>query len=339
MKALSALLLVGTPALLACHTPRTPTPLPDAIPAGMLPVPTPTAVLAESTDSATQAEFRNVRLHVAPGLVLGIRYLRGQMRSKSTDPVVVFDDKRSFIIHLAAAEVALTMDDLGHLMNDYVFGYHGAPLRDLHFATVGGALRQRGILHKVVDIPFEITAAPSVTSAGKIRLHPTAIRIFKVDGQGLMRALGIKLQRLLDLRRAKGISVEGNDLLLDPDSLLPPPTIEGRLTAVRVQGGEIVQVFGDSGALASLPAFHPPDAAARNYMYFRGGTLRFGKLFMVHADMQLIDADPADPFDFSLDEYNRQLVAGYSKNTPQLGLRVYMPDLGKLKVAAGPLPN
>ena len=64
-------------------------------------------------------------------------------------------------------------------------------------------------------------------------------------------------------------------------------------------------------------------------MHYRGGTLRFGKLTMSDTDMQLIDADPRDPFDFSPEHYQRQLVAGYSKNTPEGGLRVHMPDYRK----------
>jgi hypothetical protein len=61
-------------------------------------------------------------------------------------------------------------------------------------------------------------------------------------------------------------------------------------------------------------------------MYYRGGTLRFGKLTMSDADMQLIDANPRNPFDFYPDRYITQLVAGYSKNTKSGGLKVYMPD-------------
>jgi hypothetical protein len=124
--------------------------------------------------------------------------------------------------------------------------------------------------------------------------------------------------------------VQGNDLLLAPDSLLPPPAISGRVVAARVENGEVVQIFGGGagGAPAATRALAPLDSAAANYMRFSGGTLRFGKLFMVHADMQIIDADAHDPFDFSIDEYNRQLVAGYSKNTLAGGLKVYMPDLG-----------
>ena len=52
---------------------------------------------------------------------------------------------------------------------------------------------------------------------------------------------------------------------------------------------------------------------------------------MNDSDMVLIDADPKDPFDFYLDHYKEQLVAGYSKNTMHDGLRVHMPDYAKLK--------
>jgi hypothetical protein len=66
-------------------------------------------------------------------------------------------------------------------------------------------------------------------------------------------------------------------------------------------------------------------------MYYRGGTLRFGKLTMSDADLALIDLQPADPFDFYQDQYLRQLVAGYSKTTLAHGLNVYMPDYRRLR--------
>ena len=50
----------------------------------------------------------------------------------------------------------------------------------------------------------------------------------------------------------------------------------------------------------------------------------------IETDLQLIDADPKDPFDFSPERYNEQLVAGYSKNTANKGLMVFMPDLNDL---------
>jgi hypothetical protein len=52
---------------------------------------------------------------------------------------------------------------------------------------------------------------------------------------------------------------------------------------------------------------------------------------MRDADLQLIDSDPADPFDFFPMRYNAQLVAGYSKNTPAKGLKTYMPDFADIQ--------
>ena len=55
-----------------------------------------------------------------------------------------------------------------------------------------------------------------------------------------------------------------------------------------------------------------------------------GKLFMVSADMQVIDTDQSDAFDFSIDRYNEQLVAGFDRNRANYGLTVYMRDLEDL---------
>lgn len=46
------------------------------------------------------------------------------------------------------------------------------------------------------------------------------------------------------------------------------------------------------------PVLRRFDSTAPNYMCYRGSVLRFGKLTMVDADLQIADADPKDPFDF-----------------------------------------
>jgi hypothetical protein len=47
---------------------------------------------------------------------------------------------------------------------------------------------------------------------------------------------------------------------------------------------------------------------------------------MQDTDLQIVDAAPDDPFRFDLSQYARQLVAGYSKTMPDLGLVSFMPD-------------
>lgn len=290
-------------------------------------------------DSIVTARFRNVHFHMWPGVALDLDQLTGQMHSTRGDRVVSFDDKTSFLLAIDSGTVGLALDDLGRLMNTYVFAYRGAPLKDLSFEAAGVHLVQRGIVHKVVDIPFELTAEVSATPAGEIRVHPISMKICSIPGKGLMEALGITLAKLLDLRQAKGVRVVDNDLLLDPTKLLPPPAISGHLSAVRVEPHRLVQYFAPAGG--SRLQMLAPDTAVANYMLFRGGTLQFGKLFMVHADMQVIDLSPADPFDFDIGHYHEQLVAGYHRTLPNDALLVFMPDLARLPAqqSAGATPQ
>lgn len=275
----------------------------------------------------TQVEMRNVDFYVDPEVVLHIHRLRGTIRSRAGGPVI-FDDKRSLVIHLATAEVGLTGNDITVLLNKYVFAYKGAPLSRLHVTIAGSQIVLTGMLHKVAMLPFTIRAEVSATPDGHIRMHPVQTRIIGIGVTRLMHGLGMSLEKLMDLSRARGASAKGNDIYLAPDSILPPPAIEGRVTAVRIVGNEMIQTYGGESTPAQLDI---PDPGQRNFMFYRGGTLRFGRLLMLDAEMQIVDLDPADPFKFNLDRYNAQLIAGYSRTLPDLGLEVYMRDIDKVK--------
>jgi len=132
------------------------------------------------------------------------------------------------------------------------------------------------------------------------------------------------------VKQGRGVEIADNDFLLAPAGLLPPPRIEGRVTAVRLEGGKIEQTFGASTRRGRSEPLHPTDPSARNYMFYRGRILRFGKLTMEDADLQIVDADPSDPFDFYLANLNQQLVAGVSRNQADYGLLTVMPDYADL---------
>ena len=116
-----------------------------------------------------------------------------------------------------------------------------------------------------------------------------------------------EMDDMVKIQAGRGIMIDDNDFILDPQWMLPPPRIRGDVTSVRVEGDDIVQVFGTGPAPGRRLL---PYASYPNYMYFRGGNLRFGKLTMADTDLALIDQDPKDPFDFNLERYNVQLVAG-----------------------------
>ena len=278
----------------------------------------------QATDTITHVYMRNVDFYIDPQIPLHIRRLNGTMRAKTGGPIV-FDDKTSFIIHLDAAEAGLAGPGLSLLLNKYVFNYPGAPIKRVTATTSGTQIVLKGTLHKVTDLPFTITASVSVTADARIRVHPTRTEILGLHVDQLMNGLGLTLEKIIDLRKAKGASVKGNDILLDPTAILPPPTMEGTITAVRVQGNEIVQNFGGAGVAVALP-----DPAPANVMFFKGGSIRFGKLLMSDAELEIVDLDPADPFRFDIGKYLPQLVAGYSRTFPSGGLEAFMRDLDKL---------
>jgi hypothetical protein len=296
---------------------------------GTEPMPTPTEAAAKAP---TQTEMRNVWFHIDQDSYLDIHSLRGEMVSKTPGAPLNFDNKLEFILKVDTGTIGMRGASLDVLMNRYIFGYPNAPLRNLHIEMAGKQLKQSGIIHKIVDIPFTMFADVSASN-GLIRIHPTKIDICGINGIGLLKAVGMTLQKMLKMPEERGIKAQGNDLLLDPQRALPPPQVELHLIAVRVEGDELIQVFDAGRHLPELTLPHPEE---KNTMYYRGGTLRMGKLLMVDADMQVVDSDPSDPFDFNIDHYNDQLVAGFVRNQPNYGLLVFMRDFADLGKPARP---
>lgn len=287
----------------------------------------PVSPSADDTPIEVQVQMRNVRLHVDETTVLQIARLRGALVSTRGGHPPVFDDKHSFTVRIDSAQIALSMDSLTRLLNTYVFHYDGSPLKNLTVTADGQRLKLNGTVHKGVDLPFTIIADPSVDADGALRLRAHSIKTLGIPAKGLLTFFGVELENLVNLHGRTGMRVVEDTVVIAPSALVPPPRIEGRLQAVRVEPTRVVQIFGP-GSLLPLKL---PDRSMRNYMYYRGGTLRFGKLTMSDADLALIDASQKDPFDFYQDRYERQLVAGYSKTTVAHGLKVYMPDYYRVR--------
>jgi hypothetical protein len=269
-----------------------------------------------------QVQMRNVDFHVDSSIVLAIRYVRGELRRSSPDHPAFLDDKHSFTLGIDSARIGITPASLSDLLNHYAFAYPGSPLRKLSITIDRGRLKQQGLLR---GISFTVLGDLTLTPDGELRLHPSSVKVAGVSVGGLMKLFGLHLQELVDTRQARGVRIERDDFVISPAELLPPPKIEGRLGAVEVTDSEIVQIFRPLTGRAVEP-LTPPMLRAANYMFFRTGVLRFGKLTMDDTDLLIVDADPGDAFDFFLDHYNAQLVAGSSRNTANHGLIVMMPD-------------
>jgi hypothetical protein len=281
---------------------------------------------SEPADShAVEFAVKNVMYHYTEPVSVHILQLQGSLSPTKPGATVVFDDKNSFILVLASAEISISCNALAQVLNENVFSASDAPIKNLSIESKNNQIIIKGNLPQKANVTFETIGTVSADADGRIRLHADRIKAAHLPVKGLLDLLGIDLPRLIDVHKIQGITIDKDDIILDPEKILPPPHIRGKVTAVRIQGNEIIQTFGSP---------QPSNFAAKqpgNYMAFRHSDMQFGKLTMHDADLIMIDMDPRDPFDFFLDHYQEQLVAGYTKSTPQYGLRTYTRDYNKLR--------
>ncbi len=282
---------------------------------------------AQQTDNVN-VTMRNVDFRFADKIVVHIATLDGKLVS-APGQIAVFDDKTSFHLDLDSASITVDTSNLANDLNDYVFAAADAPLKKLTVATVGDQLVIKGLLARKGDVQFETDGTIAATPEGLIRLHTVKIMALHLPVKGLMDLIGVDIDNLISTKKIQGVTVDKDDLLLDPDVIFPPPKIQGRLTSIRLGAGSLSLQFG-----APSPQNRQSPAAGgcggSNFLYFKGGVVRFGKLTMNDTDLSLVDSAPSDPFDFSIDHYKDQLTAGYAKVTRQGGLCVHMPDFAKI---------
>lgn len=324
-------LICAAPSVLAQNgKPSAPTAGPEApaTPAKQAP-----AAASGNGGTVVRAAMRNVEYHLTDRITIHIVSLDGKLTPKPGQ-IPVFDDKSSFGLDVDSATIILGLTALTNDLNDYVFARPDAPLKHLNASAQDDQLVIKGLLVSKGGVPFETSGTVSVTPEGMIRVHTTKVKALKLPVKGLMDLLGLDTEKLLNTKKVEGVSVDKDDLILDPEKILPPPELHGHLTALKIENGEIHLTFGpENGQAAATPV--PETCPAKNYLHFRGGSVRFGRLTMADTDLELLDSTPADPFDFAMDHYNDQLVAGYSKMTQSGGLCVHMPDYNKLPRRAG----
>jgi hypothetical protein len=170
--------------------------------------------------------MRNVDFRVDQFVVLRIRRLVGALVSTRPGSPPVFDDKTSFVLQITSGEIAIDAAGLSAIMNRYAFAAPDAPMKGVSIEIRGEEIRQKARLRKT-GLPVEIAGRVDATPDGRIRLRPESIRVAHLPVRGLITFLKLKLGKLMDLTKARGVEESGNDLVLSPDAMLPPPRIKG----------------------------------------------------------------------------------------------------------------
>jgi len=292
---------------------------------------TPASATPSASAHGVKTEMRNVMFHLTDDAAAHVESLSGEMWPTGKNEMPVFDDKTSFEVHVISARISITPEAMASILNSQVFARSDSPLKHISISIDKDRLRIKGRLRARGDIPFETSAVLTATPDGRIRVSTEKLKALHVPVKGMMDKLGIELASLISTSKIPGMITDKNDVLMDLGALLPPPHIKGKVSAVLLGDNAIVTIFGDEAKAGS--ANDPV-----SYMSFQGNPVRLGKLTMENTDLTVLNLDSDDPIDWSQDHYRDQLVAGYSKITPNFGLRAYAKNFAKLQHPAAKTP-
>src|SRR5258708_5446359 len=108
------------------------------------------------TPAAVEVQIHDVNLRLDRSTVLEIKTLRGQLVPIRRGVPVTFDDVNSFTTRINTAEIGISLRTLSDLLNQHVFAYPGAPLKNIALTADRGRMKQVGTIHKGIDITFDI---------------------------------------------------------------------------------------------------------------------------------------------------------------------------------------
>ncbi len=272
--------------------------------------------------SATSVHAHNLLLRKGPTFRVYVRWLNGELKRTRRNEDPTFDDIESFYLFIKTGVLRANIGDIGNFLN--TGGLANSPLKNVVLRGDGDHIKLTGTLHKIIPLPVELDASISALPDGRIRLRVNSIKALKVPLKGLLREFHVTLADLVHAGSVPGLEVTGSDILLDTQTLLPPPHIRGQLTLVHVVNPDLELVYGDAAKEVERVE------QWRNFLHLQGGTLDFGKLTMHQLDLIMIDTSKDAWFDLDLEHYQQQLIHGYTRVTPDAALQIFMPDLRDL---------
>jgi hypothetical protein len=289
------------------------------------------AALSEPGPDATEPTriyAHNLLLQQGPSIRVYIPWLRGELVRRNAALVPSLDLPDSFALQVERGVMRVQMKDLSRFLNSGTIP--NAPFSHVSFAEKNGLLVMHATVHamKMLPVPVELAGTLSAVGGNLVAFQATKIHVLKMPVGGLLHTFDLKLGDLFH-SNASGITVTGNTVYFNAQTLPPPPHITGHITSVHLihdsQGLAIETIYAHAGDDIR------EEEQWRDFLKLTGGTLRFGKLTMTQVDLILIDEASKDPFfDLDLAHYQTQLVHGITRVTPEAGLQIFMPSLDQL---------
>jgi hypothetical protein len=233
----------------------------------------------------------------------------------------------------------MSSTDLAALANGFILPRAKTPVKNLSLSfNPDQTILVKGDFHKLIDVPFSGTATFNVTPDGNLHMHLSNLTVAGVIHQDVLNFLGIKVSTVAKPKRKQSFKIMGNDIIFPIGQMFPPPHVSGPLHDVSIAGNKLNLILDtdkrprDQGQLAA----EKPPVTSGSYIYFRGGTMKFALLTMSPVSLELVPLKPDlhKRFEFAVDQYYQQLVAGYSKSLPNKSLLVYLADDREIQSSA-----
>ncbi len=300
---------------------------PNAAPAAVENTTEQSASAQRPSTSDTSIHAHNLLLRKGPNLHIYVQWLDGRLTRARRDLNPSFDNPDSFDLNIDNGVIRINIGDIGHYIDSSV---SGSPLSNVTLLADGPNLKLTGTLHKLVSVPVQVIASLSVLPDDRVRVHITKIDVLKLPLKGLLGLFHVTAADLVKTNIA-GVEVQGNDLLLDTHTLLPPPHIRGRLMQLSVVSPDVQAVYGNGVEKVQNVELW------RNFFSMNGGTIDFGSLSMHPVKIMMIDISSNPWFDLDLVNYRQQFASGYTRMTDDGGLQMFIPDMRD--VPAKPVPQ
>lgn len=300
--------------------------------------------LSGHNTGVTTVYAHNLELRKGPQFRIYVRWIRGRMLPTHTGVVPSLDDEGSFIFQIDRGLIHANLGDITNYLNAAMASR--SPLKNMKLMGEGQQIKLTGTMHKLlVPLPVEVLGTIAPVPDGRIHVKISRINVLKMPVKRLLSGLKVQVDEIVGKEPVDGVEVKGNDIYLNTTALLPPPHIRGQISTIELHAPDMVVTYGSTS-----PEDDQQLAQWHNFLRLRGGSVRFGKLTMDDADLTLVDASGGAWFDLDLANYRDQLVKGYSRMTPDKGLEMFMPGVGRalppgsisldtLRDKTKPLPN
>lgn len=286
---------------------------------------------AEPRDSGVNTvalEARNVDFYLDDDVGYHVKHLKAALEPIEADEPVDFDDPEQYVIHILSGEVLIRPQDLDALFNNYVLTYEPRALSSVENHTSTDTLdvtvgaRLFGFIPPVGGLPTKLSGPIKVAKNNWLVYTPTSVSQFGMPVKGLISAAQLSLATLTPFDRP-GVKLEGDQLLMNPETLFPPPKLKiDRIVDAKLSDEGLTLTFGSDTTDAG---YVDPPEAADSYIWLQSGDARFYSTLLVNANLQLL-SDSDEPLDFHLYHYRAQSAAGTIRSKRDGALIVRVPN-------------